>query len=92
MKAANKNHPKACFMVANLILTNRVEGEYEFIGWSNNATKVESDLEFIAQYKLVVNDNQTDNSNVVVIILISTSIVVLLGAAGFIIIRRKKAN
>ena len=30
MKAANKNHPKACFMVANLILTNRVDGEYEF--------------------------------------------------------------
>ena len=30
IKAANKNHPKACFMVANLILTNRVEGKEEY--------------------------------------------------------------
>jgi len=29
MKAAKKNHPKACWMVANLILTNRVPYNYD---------------------------------------------------------------
>lgn len=29
LKAANKNHPKACWMIANLILTNRVNYDFE---------------------------------------------------------------
>lgn len=29
MKAANKNHPKACWMVANMMLTKRVEYDFE---------------------------------------------------------------
>ena len=29
MKAANKNHPKSCWMIANLILTNRVKYDEE---------------------------------------------------------------
>ena len=29
MKAANKNHPKACWMIANLILTNRVDYDFD---------------------------------------------------------------
>ena len=29
MKAANKNHPKACWMIANLILTKRVKYDKE---------------------------------------------------------------
>lgn len=29
LKAANKNHPKACWMIANLILTNRVKYNFD---------------------------------------------------------------
>lgn len=29
MKAANKNHPKACWMIANMILTKKVNKDYE---------------------------------------------------------------
>ncbi len=29
MKAANKNHPKGCWMIANLILTNRVKYDFD---------------------------------------------------------------
>ena len=34
LKAANKNHPKACWMVANLILTNRVENKDINFAWN----------------------------------------------------------
>lgn len=29
LKAANKNHPKACFMIANLILTKKVDKDFD---------------------------------------------------------------
>lgn len=31
MKSANKNHPKACWMIANLILTNRVKYDFNIM-------------------------------------------------------------
>lgn len=31
LKSANKNHPKSCWMVANLILTNKVEYNFEIM-------------------------------------------------------------
>ena len=31
MKAANKNHPKACWMIANLILTGRVKYDFDIM-------------------------------------------------------------
>lgn len=43
LKAAKKNHPKACWMVANLMLTNRVECDFN-IAWDylNKATSLGS--------------------------------------------------
>lgn len=43
LKAAKKNHPKACWMVANLMLTNRVECDFN-LAWDylNKAIKLGS--------------------------------------------------